>query len=1162
MDLSPVTLEDKYSQRSGRIYLTGIQALVRLLLVQGLRDRERGLNTAGFVSGYRGSPLGGLDLQLGKARALLAEHDVTFQPGINEDLAATAVAGSQQLAASPGARVEGVFALWYGKAPGLDRSGDALRHANAAGSARQGGVLVVTGDDHACKSSTLPSQSEYAFMDWGMPVLNPSNVQEVLDYGLIGWALSRWSGCYVGMIALADTMDSSATVSADIHRVALRTPQDFALPPGGLHFRPGMPPLEQEELLHRHRLYAALAFARENRLDTTLIDPEQARLGILTTGKAALDVRQALTDLGIDDAHAESLGIRLRKVAMSWPLEKSGIREFARGLDEILVVEEKRGVMENQLKEQLYHESGPRPRVVGKFDEHGEWLLPSMGDLSPALVARAIAQRLLPHQRTERVLARLAAVEAAEQARQQAATAPARTPLFCSGCPHNVSTRVPEGSRAEAGIGCHYMARWLDRRTELVSQMGGEGVHWIGQAPFTDEEHLFVNLGDGTYHHSGSLAIRAAIAAGVNVTYKLLFNDAVAMTGGQQIDGPLTVPQLTRQLADEGVGRIAVVSSDPNRYPRDAGFAPGVTFHRRETLDALQRELRQERGVSVLVYDQTCAAELRRRRKRGLAVDPPRRVFINEAVCEGCGDCSEQSSCVSIEPLETEFGRKRLVNQTSCNKDESCLNGLCPSFVTVEGGRLRKPPAREAELRRTLAHLPRPELPSPDEPWNVVVTGVGGTGVVTIGALLGMAAHLEGKQATVLDMTGLAQKGGAVISHVRLAPGDAVIHTPRVPIGSADLLLAADLLVAAGEDAVGRIDAGRTHSVVNTHLSPTAEFVLDNSVRYEPSGLLARVHDRSTRIETLDATRAATALLGDAVAQNLFLVGFAWQQGLLPLEMDSIERAVELNGVALEANRRALAWGRLAAHDLKRLARLVENTMPRSDEPLSRSLDERIERRARHLAAYQDACLAERYRGLVERVRAAEARLAPGQSELCDAVARGYHRVLAPKDEYEVARLHTRPEFRRQLAAQVEGDFRVHLHLAPPLFARTDPATGRPRKRAYGPWIQPVLAVLARLRFLRGSVFDVFRYTQERRMERALVGEYEATIETLLAELRPDNVGLAARIASLPEEIRGFGSIKLANRERVRLEEKRLLDRLLKPEDPGVGGGEDRREIG
>ena len=1159
MDLSQITLEDKYTLSEGPIFLTGIQALVRLLLVQQLRDRRAGLATAGFVSGYRGSPLGGLDLQLAKAGELLQQHDVTFQPGINEELAATAVAGSQQLAASPGARVDGVYALWYGKAPGLDRAGDALRHGNAAGSSSRGGVLVVAGDDHACKSSTLPSQSEHAFMDWGMPVLNPSNVQEVLDYGLIGWELSRWSGCYVGMIALADTMDSSATVSADIDRVRLQLPREFELPPGGLHFRPGMPPMEQEELLHRHRLYAALAFARENRLDRSWIDPQRARLGILTTGKAALDVRQALTDLGIDDLHAENLGIRLRKVAMPWPLEKSGIREFARGLDEILVVEEKRGVMENQLKEQLYHTQGSRPRVVGKFDERGEWLLPSTGDLSPAIVARAIATRLLPHQRSERVLARLAAVETAERAREEAAAGPVRTPIFCSGCPHNVSTRVPEGSRAEAGIGCHYMARWLDRRTELVAQMGGEGVHWIGQAPFTDEEHVFANLGDGTYHHSGSLAIRAAVAAGVNITYKILYNDAVAMTGGQHVDGPLSVPQLTRQLADEGVARIAVVSDDLDHYPRDADFAAGVSFHRRETLNALQRELREVKGVSALVYDQTCAAELRRRRKRGLAEDPARRVFINDAVCEGCGDCSEQSSCVSIEPLETEFGRKRTVNQSSCNKDESCLNGLCPSFVTVHGGRLRRAPARHAELRRTLAYLPRPELPTSDEPWNVVVTGIGGTGVVTIGALLGMAAHLEGKHATVLDMTGLAQKGGAVISHVRLAPEECEIHTPHVPIGSADLLLAADLLVAAGQDAVGRIAADRTHSVVNTHLSPTAEFVLDNSVHYEPSGLLARVHDRSASIETLDATRAATALLGDAVAANLFLVGYAWQQGRLPLEIASIERAVELNGVAVEANRRALAWGRLAAHDPRRLTRLLASASAAPEERLSRNLDERIERRASHLVAYQGERLAARYRARVEHVRAAELRAAPGRSELTDAVARGYHRVLAPKDEYEVARLHTSPEFRAKLAAQLEGDYRIRLHLAPPLFARTDPETGRPRKRAYGPWIQPLLSLLAGLRFLRGTPLDPFCHTVERRMERALVREYEATIETLLRGLSPGNQPLAARIAALPEEIQGFGAIKLARRETVRQQEKRLLDRFLKHEHlPVLEDGEPR----
>jgi len=1157
MDLARVSLEDKYRAVAGPIFLTGIQALVRLPIVQQLRDRRAGLHTAGFVSGYRGSPLGGLDQQLWRARAHLERHGVRFQPGLNEDLAATAVAGTQQLAALPGARYDGVYALWYGKAPGVDRSGDALRHGNAAGSARHGGVLLVAGDDHACKSSTLPSQSEHAFVDWGIPVLNPSGVQEVLDFGLVGWALSRYSGCYVGMIALADTMDSSATVSADLDRLTLQLPGDFTLPPEGVNFRVGLSPLEQEELLHRHRLYAALAFARANGLDRTVIESPRARLGIISVGKAYLDVRQALHDLGIDDRRAAELGIRLYKVGMPWPLDRLGVRRFARGLEEILVVEEKRALIENQVKEQLYHDSDARPRVVGKFDEHGAWLLPSTGDLSPGQIARAIAERLRPDQRDGRVRARLEAIEASERALAAAGPGKTRTPFFCSGCPHNVSTRLPEGSHGMAGIGCHYMVRWMDRHTDLFSQMGAEGVHWIGQAPFTSEPHVFANLGDGTYFHSGILAIRAAVAAGVNITYKILYNDAVAMTGGQKLDGSLDVARLSRQLAAEGVRRIAVVGDTAEP---EGDFAPGTSFHRRKELDALQRELRATPGCTALIYDQTCAAELRRRRKRGLAPDPALRVFIHDGVCEGCGDCSERSNCASVEPIETEFGRKRAINQSSCNKDFSCLEGLCPAFVTLRGAELRRGARADgSELERAVGELPLPPARPLDEPWNVIVTGVGGTGVVTIGALLGMAAHLEGKGSRVLDMTGLAQKGGAVISHVRIGAQPDAIHTPRIPTGSADLLLACDLIVAAGRDAVTKLGAGRTHSVVNTHLAPTAEFVLDNEVRYEPSEFLALLHEASRSMDRVDATSLATALLGDAIAANLFLLGYAFQRGLVPLGLEALERAIALNGVAVEANRQAFAWGRLAASDPARVEAIAERSAPHRRERLSRNLAELVERRSRHLVAYQGAALAERYRALVEQVRAAEACVLPGSQALASAVARSYHRLLAYKDEYEVARLYTDGSFRRQLEAQFEGEFRVELQLAPPLFARRDPLTGRPRKRAYGPWIFPVLRLLARCKGLRGSPFDPFGYTRERRMERALIREYEASVRVLLAGLSQQNHELALRIAALPEQIRGFAEVKQRNRERVRRAERELLDRFLKhehlpwPDEPEAG---------
>jgi indolepyruvate ferredoxin oxidoreductase len=1120
-------------------------------MLQQLRDRAVGLDTAGFISGYRGSPLGGLDLQLGRAREHLERHRVHFQPGLNEDLAATAVWGTQMLEPAH-ARHDGVYAMWYGKAPGVDRSSDAIRHGNAWGTSRWGGVLAIAGDDHACKSSTLPSQSEYSFIDWGMPVLNPASVQEVLDYGLYGWALSRFAGCWVGMVALANTMDSSATVHADAQRVSIALPQDYEAPAGGLNYRPAVPPLELEELVHVSRIEAALSFARANRLDRTTTDVRNAWLGIVTTGRAYLDVCQALDDLGIEP---EEIGLRVYKVGMSWPLERGGILDFVNGLDEVLVVEEKRGLIEDQLKRFLFHARDSRPRVVGKTDDRGEPLLTATGALSPGLIALAIARRLPEHLRNDRLRARIEQLRTGQRALDAASEVQTRAPFFCSGCPHNLSTKLPEGSRGMAGIGCHYMVRWMDRSSETFSQMGGEGVQWIGQAPFTREEHVFANLGDGTYFHSGILAIRAAVAAGVNITYKILFNDAVAMTGGQPLDGSLTVPQLTRQLAAEGVKHIAVVTDQPDKYPASDAFAPSVRVHAREALDAVQRVLRETPGCSVLVFDQTCAAELRRRRKRGLAPDPARRLFINEAVCEGCGDCSEQSNCVSVEPLETAFGRKRTINQTSCNKDYSCLNGLCPAFVSVRGGRLRMAvePGRDA-----IDDVPLPAPLALDEPWNAVLTGIGGTGVVTLGALMGMAAHLEGKGATVLDMTGLAQKGGAVISHVRVGASPESIHTPHVPTGKAHLMLACDLVVGASRDAVVKLDPASTRCVVNTHVVPTAEFVLNNDVHYDPTRFLTLIHEYSKSIDPIDATGIATQLFGDGVAANVFMLGYAHQKGLVPLSAEAIEGAIQLNRVAAENNTRAFRWGRRAAHDPAALHERIRPQRGTGAEVLG-SLDALIEHRARALVGYQNEALADRYRETVASAREAEARLGQGCEALAEAVARSHFSLLAYKDEYEVARLYTDGAFLEELRARIEGDFRIEIHLAPPLLARRDPATGRPRKRAYGPWLLPLLGVLARCKGLRGTVLDPFGYTRERRAERRLIVEYEQTLRVLRESLSPGNHALAVQIAALPQQIRGFGDVKQVSCERVKREEKALLDRFLKREHTGAedvdGGG-------
>jgi indolepyruvate ferredoxin oxidoreductase len=1043
-----------------------------------------------------------------------------------------------------GARFDGVFGMWYGKGPGVDRSGDVFKHANAAGTSRYGGVLAIAGDDHGAKSSSLPHQSEYAFMDAMMPVLNPSGVQEVLDLGLLGWELSRFCGCWIGFKTIAETVDSSASVSVDPLRVRIVTPEDFTLPEDGLHARWPDKPLEQEMRVQKYKLYAAVAFARANGINRIVIDSPMPRIGIVTTGKSYLDVRQALEDLGIDDALAAQIGLRVLKLGMSWPLDREVVRQFAEGLEEVLVVEEKRAVIENQLKEQLYNwRADVRPRVIGKFDEQDDWILPSTGELTPARIARVIADRIAPFHSSPYIRQRLAFLEAKEAALARPRTVLERVPHYCSGCPHNTSTVVPAGSRAMGGIGCHYMVTWMDRNTETFTQMGGEGVPWIGQAPFTDTPHVFQNLGDGTYFHSGLLAIRAAVAAGVNITYKILYNDAVAMTGGQPIDGALSVSQITHQLYGEGIRRLAVVSDEPQKYTRLDEFAEGVTFHHRDDLDRLQRELRETGGVSVLIYDQTCAAEKRRRRKRGEMADPPKRAFINQAICEGCGDCGVQSNCLSVVPVETEFGRKRSIDQSACNKDMSCLKGFCPSLVSVHGGGLRKRIASGSPF--TSAPLPEPELPAIDVPYGIVITGVGGTGVTTVGALLGMAAHVEGRGCSVLDMTGLAQKYGSVVSHVRIAERPDDIRAVRISAGSARLLLGCDLVVASGFEALAKCDAGRTHAVVNAQESMTAPFLRQPDLLF-PGADMRRSIDEAVGGHSLyaQASRLATAFMGDSIGANLLLLGIAYQKGLVPVSAEAIEAAIGLNGVAVDANRKAFDWGRRYAVD----PAAVMQAAGLEDAPRApRTLDEMVVRHEAHLTDYQDAAYAKRYRTLVDRVRKAEGHLLPGQQALTEAVACGYAKLLAYKDEYEVARLYSDAAFKRSLEAEFEGNYRLKFHLAPPLLARRDPQTGMPRKRVFGAWVLPVFKLLARLKRLRGTAFDPFGYTAERRAERALITEYERSIEEILAGLCQANHDDAVTLAGLPDQVRGFGHIKTASIEQMQRHREELLDAFRNP---------------
>ena len=1149
--LDAVTLDDKYSLASGRAFMSGVQALVRLPILQRTRDALAGLNTAGFISGYRGSPLGGYDQALWAAKKHLAAHHIVFQPGVNEELGATAVWGTQQLDLYPATqKFDGVFGIWYGKGPGVDRCSDVFKHANMAGTAKHGGVIAIAGDDHVSKSSTAPHQSDHIFKACGLPVFFPSDVQGILDMGLHAFAMSRFSGVWSGMKTIQEVVESSASVSVDPDRVKIVMPQDFVMPAGGLHIRWPDQPLEQEARLMDYKWYAALAYVRANKLNHNVIQSSRDRFGIIASGKAFNDTRQALSDLGLDDDTCRALGVRLHKVNVVWPLEATITRDFAQGLQEILVVEEKRQVIEYQLKEELYNWRGDvRPNVLGKFDEPegdstgGEWSMPNpsdnwllraKADLTPAIIGKAIAKRLKKlglapagSDIAARMDQRIAVIEAREKQLTEIKTDTGeRAPWFCSGCPHNTSTRVPEGSRAVAGIGCHYMAVWMDRSTSTFTQMGGEGVTWTGQQPFTTEPHIFANLGDGTYFHSGSLAIRQSIAAGVNITYKLLYNDAVAMTGGQQVgerpEGH-SVVQIMNSLVSEGVAKLVIVTDQPEKY-EGVALAPGVVVEHRDELDRIQREFRELQGTTVIIYDQTCATEKRRRRKRGKMVDPEKRVVINELVCEGCGDCGVQSNCLSVEPLETEFGRKRRINQNTCNKDYSCVKGFCPSFVTVEGGQLKKPKKQQKGDLAGMPALPEPRLPLTETAWGIVVGGVGGTGVITIGSLLGMAAHLEGRGVVTQDAGGLAQKGGATWSHIQIANRQEAIFTTKVDTAKADLVIACDSIVGAAKYTLAVMQQGRTYVALNTHGTPTAAFVKNADWQF-PGGhcetaIKASVGEKL--VGAFDAEQIAVQLVGDSIYTNPLMLGYAWQQGRIPLSYAALMRAIELNGVQVDNNKAAFEWGRHAAHDLASVQALFKAAQV--IEFVKRpSLEAMLAKRVEFLTGYQDAAYAATYKAFVDKVRAAEAPLA--STRLSEAVARYLFKLMAYKDEYEVARLHTDRAFTDKIASMFEGDYKLVHHLAPPAIAKKN-NQGELIKQPFGPWMRSAFAVLARLKGLRGTALDPFGRSQERRTERALIGEYRAAVEELLGGLSAPKLALAVEIACIPEDIRGYGHVK------------------------------------
>ncbi len=1138
------TLQDTFTLDHGKVFMSGTQALARLPLQQRLRDVRAGLNTAGFISGYRGSPLAGYDMILARIKHLLDAQQITFVPAINEELAATAIIGTQQVAAQADVNCDGVFSLWYGKGPGLDRAGDALKHANSMGSTPHGGALIVVGDDHNAISSAMAHQSEQLFASWMMPVLHASNIAEILDFGLLGWAMSRFSGCYVGLKIESEIIESAASVQIDSDRPQIFLP-DFEHPPGGLHYRWPYQQLEAEARLQNYKLPAALAFTAANSIDQVIWGAKNMRFGIVTSGKAYLSVRQALADLGINEARATEAGLGIYKVGMPWPLESSGAIKFAAGLEEVLVIEEKRSFIESQLKEALYDlPASERPRVLGKTDQRGDHLLPGTGILSPELIARVIWQRwpaMAPQQRARDYFAR---IEKQENIIALAGTP--RTPFFCSGCPHNRSTVPPDGSRVLAGTGCHLMAVFMDRDTSGFLHMGAEGANWVGQAPFCKTSHIFQNLGDGTYTHSGSLAIRQAVAANVNITYRILHNDAVAMTGGQLVDGHFTVPQVTQQLHAEGVRRIAVLSDDPDKYARVTGFAAGVTTHHRDELESVERELSGIHGVTALIYDQLCAAEKRRRKRRNKSVGVETRLFINEAVCEGCGDCVRKSNCLSVIPKPTPLGIKRQIDQSSCNIDMSCLQGFCPSFISITGARPATILTNEtSQLEEAIASLPEPELPDLHDSFDMVVTGIGGQGVVTIGRIVGMAAHLQGLACSVLDFPGLAQKGGGVMSYVRVSGHDNRVQASRVPMGRADLLLAGDMVTALATETIGRIGKNVTRAIVNTHVSPTGGHVLDpdrliDSARLR-QGISAAVGN--TAPQFINATRLSEKLAGDTITANMLLLGYAWQSGAIPIGMDAINQAITLNGAGSETNLRCFTYGRLAAHD-PALMQTLTGIGESAGTQVNRTLDETITLHEQHLVDYQNLAYAQRYRSLVDKARQAEQQIDGAGETFSRAVAEGFFHTMAYKDEYEVARLHTSKAFTRQLRATISGKFKITHHLAPPFLTRRDRKTGQIHKIAFGPWIRPFLRLLAHLKVLRGTPFDVFAYTRERRDERARLEQYEQRISDLCASLTAANHETATEIAALATSIRGYGHIKERNAEKADKQLERLLAKI------------------
>ncbi len=1133
-----ITLSDKFDLNQSRVFLSGTQALVRLCLMQHELDKRNGLNTAGYVTGYRGSPLGGLDQQFPRAAEQLSEHAIVFEPALNEDLAATALWGSQQAELRGDGKYDGVFGIWYGKGPGVDRSGDVFRHANLAGSSAHGGVLVLMGDDHTCESSTTAHQSEFALVDAMIPILNPVNVSEIIEYGLHGWALSRFAGVWCGLKAVKDNIESTASIHSSLDDFTFETPDKSGLPEEGLNIRTNDPPPVQEARLHQHKLRAVTAYAKANALNKMIWSGGKHRsIGVVSTGKSYLDTLQAFEELGIDEALANELGISLYKVGLSWPLEPEGIKEFSEGLDLIIVVEEKRALIESQIKSLLYG-SANAPVVIGKENLDNEVLFQSEAALNPIQIAVGIGQHAAKFIQNDALVARSAELQQTLLA-ERSALSVMRKPTFCAGCPHNSSTVIPDGSRGYAGIGCHYMVQFIDRNVEGYTHMGGEGANWIGESKFSTRPHVFQNLGDGTYNHSGLMAIRAAVATDTNITYKLLYNDAVAMTGGQAHEGGMDVQTMVNEVSGMGVNRIEFVTDDVTRH-ESLSLPKGVQITDRSELQSVQRRLAKVPGVSVLVYDQTCAAEKRRRRKRGLHPDPATRIMINDAVCEGCGDCGVQSNCVAIAPLETEFGRKRQIDQSACNKDFSCVRGFCPSFVTVSGGALKKPVTNNVEL----PDIAPPKLKPLTEPYALMVTGVGGTGIVTIAALIGMAAHIDGLGCGIIDMAGLAQKGGSVVSHVKLAPKPEDITAIRIAPGTADLLIGGDLIVSASNPILSALKNGAANAVINTHEMMPSDFTTIRDLTLPTDDMHSRILSSANpdSVHFMNATSYARQWLGDSIGSNLFLLGVTWQLGYLPLSFDAIDKAIVLNDVAVDFNRRAFALGRLWVHDPVKLAPAKKVALPKNKavKPVEKTLEELIAHHSEFLSVYQNARYAKRYQTSLQPLINTDS---SPRMHLSRAAANGLFKLMAYKDEYEVARLYSDGAFHEKVAEQFEGDYTLSVHLAPPLISSISESTGRPIKKEYGSWIFKAFGALAKLKVLRGTPFNVLGYTAERRMEMSLIKDYEQHIKVVTEHYRNDDAywHVASALLTLPDSIRGFGPVKEASVMHAAKEAENLL---------------------